>query len=222
MAKTKRLTKKEMKQDRLVTVALGVSRFVQEHFTHVISGIVVLVAILAVVLFTAQARRGSGKEAEREFSVAMNQYQTGRREEAGTAFATVADRYSGHREGKTALYFLGECRLSQGEFDQALDAYNRYLEKAGSKAPFSEAARIAKAFCYEALGRFREAAQTLDEVSQSMNAEDGRYYEILFDAGRFYHQAGESSTALEFYRRVLENARGTLRDEAEVWVALLE
>jgi tetratricopeptide (TPR) repeat protein len=222
MAKKRRLTKKEMKQDQLVTVTLRVSNFIQDHFTHVISGIVVLVAILAVVLFTAQARRSSAKAAGREFYAAMSQYQAGRKDEAGTAFATVADRYSGHRDGKMALYFLAECRMAQGKYDEAIEAYDRYLGKVGREGDFSHAAQIAKAYSYEALGRFKEAAQTLKDLSESMDPEDGRYHEVLFDTGSFYYRAGDASAALEFFRRVRENADGALRDRAEVWVALLE
>jgi tetratricopeptide (TPR) repeat protein len=222
MTKRKKLMRKEMKQDQLVTVTLRASNFIQEHFTHVISGIVVLVAILAVVLFAAQARRSSAKAAEGEFSVAMRQFQVGQKDEAGTAFATIADRYSGHRDGKTALYFLGECRMSQGKVDEAAEAYDRYLQKVGDRGDFSQAARIAKALCYEALGRFREAGETLVELSEKMDPEDGQYYEVLFDAGVFYREAGDAATALELFRRVRENAGGALRDRAEVWVALLE
>ena len=77
MSKRKRLKKREIKEDQLVTTALKVSNFVQERFTQVIAGVVVLLAVVAIVLFSAQARRSSSKSANREFAIAMNQFQTG-------------------------------------------------------------------------------------------------------------------------------------------------
>jgi TolA-binding protein len=222
MAKRKRLRKKEMKEDQLVTTALRVSNFVQEHFTKVIAGIVVLVAVVAIVLFTAQARRNSAQVAEREFSLAMNHYQVGDREQAGTAFANIVDRYSGHRVGGMALYFLGECEMAQLRYEPAITAYDGYLDKAGSEGTFSDAATIAKAFCYEGLAQFREAAAVMDDLSKVMNADDNRYPEVLFYAGTYYREAGDLDTALEFFRQVTETASGPVKDRATVWLALLE
>ena len=113
MAKRRRLKKRQIKEDQLVTTALKVSSFVQERFAYVITGVVVLLAIVAIVLFASQARKNSALAAEREFSLAMNQYQTGQYELAGTGFASLADNHSGRRSGKVALYFLGETRMAQ-------------------------------------------------------------------------------------------------------------
>jgi tetratricopeptide (TPR) repeat protein len=221
MAKKKRLKRKDIKEDQLVTVALRLSRLVQEHFTKVVSGIVVLIAAVAIILFSAQARRNGASAADREFSLAMNQYQMGDREQAGTAFANVADQYSGEA-GTTARYFLGECRMAQFRFEEAIDAYERYLAKAGDKADFSVAAKIAVSLCYEGLGQFDKAAEVADDLSKTMDPEDPRYNDVLYNAGVFYRDAGNRATALEFFRRVSENATGPIKNRASVWVALIE
>lgn len=221
MAKKKRLKRKSIKEDQLLNVTLRVSRIVQEHFTKVVSGIVVLIAAVAIILFTAQARRNSASTAERELSLAMNQYQLGDREQAGTAFANIADQYSGET-GETALYFLGECRMAQFRFEEAIDAYERYLAKAGSKADFSVAAKIAESLCYEGLAQFGKAAELAEGLSKTMDPEDARYNEVLYNAGVFYREVGKPATALEFFRRVSEDATGPIKNRASVWVALLE
>ena len=127
----------------------------QERFTQVIAGVVVLLAVVAIVLFSAQARRNSSKLADREFAVAMNQFQTGQVELAGTAFATMADQYSGRRIGQLSMYFLAQAHLAQLRYQEAIEAYDRYLTKAGSEAEFSQSARIAKGYCYEGLRQYR-------------------------------------------------------------------
>lgn len=222
MAAKKRLKKREIKEDQLVTYALKLSNYIQEHFTQVISGIVVLVAAIAIILFAAQSRRNTATAAENELALAMNQYQAGDRSQAGTAFANLADRYSGHSSGKVALYFLGEVYLSQFKFEEALAAYGRYLDRAGLEGQFGVAARIGQAFCHEGLGNFAEAASSLADLSEKMDQTDIRYYEVLYHAGVFYNENGDRDQALEFFRRVSDGATGELRDRAAVRVSLLE
>jgi len=222
MARRKKLKKKELKEDQLVTAALKLSTFVQERFTQVIAGVVVLAAAVAVVLFTAQARKNSSSAADHEFSIAMNRYQTGQTDEAGTAFANIADQYSGQRVGKMSLYFLGETRMAQTRFQEAIEAYDRYLEKTERESDFYEAAQIAKALCYEALGQFREAATVLEQLSQTMDSSDVRYHEVLFDAAMFYQEVGADGTALELFRKVSEEGTGALQARATVWVTMIE
>ena len=219
--KRRRLKRREIKEDQLVTMTLRVSRLVQEHFTKVVSGIVILIAAVAILLFIAQGRRSNARAADRELSLAMNQYQIGDKEQAGTAFANIADRYSGET-GETALYFLGECRVAQFHFDEAIDAYERYLSKAGDKGQFSVAAKIAMSVCYEGLGQFDKAAEVADGVSKTMDPEDERYNDVLFNTGMYYQEADDRQKALEFFRRVSENATGPIKNRAAVWVALLE
>ena len=152
----------------------------------------------------------------------MNQFQIGEREQAGTAFANLADQYSGHRTGELSLYFLGEVRMAQYRYQEAIEAYGRYIAAAGTKGDFSNAALIARAFCHEGLEQFGEAAEMLDSLSKTMDAEDTRYYEVLFYAATFYREANNHSTALEFYRQVSDNATDSIKDRAAAWVALLE
>jgi tetratricopeptide (TPR) repeat protein len=201
---------------------LKVSGFVQERFAHVITGVVVLIAVVAVVLFASQARKNSARAAEQEFATAMGHYQIGQLEQAGTAFASLADRHSGRRSGKTALYFLGETRLAQFRFQEALEAYDRYLQEVGDSDEFSTAAMVARGLCYEGLGQFREAAEAMKSVSELMEPTDARYFDVLFAAGSFYWEAGNNGAALEFFGRVSDEARGPIQDRAAMWLSLIE
>jgi tetratricopeptide (TPR) repeat protein len=222
MTTRKRLKKRQMKEDQLVTTALKVSNFVQERFSHVITGVVVLIVIVAIVLFASQARKNSGRAAERDFAVAMNQYQTGQLEQAGTAFASLADQHSGRRSGKAAMYFLGETRMAQYRYQEALEAYDRYLDKAGDSGEFSHPAMIAKGLCYEGLGQFRMAAELMDSASKLLGPDDARYYDVLFNAGTFHWEAGNATAAAEFFRRVSEEATGPLKDRATMWLSRIQ
>jgi tetratricopeptide (TPR) repeat protein len=223
MAKKRKLKKKEIKEDRLITLALQTSNYVQEHFTQVISGVVVLIAVIAVVLFTANARRNTAMASERELSLALTQYQMGDKELAGTAFANLADRYSSHQAGVMAMYFLGECHLATYRYDEAITAYDRYLDKAGSEGAFRDAALIGKAMGYEGLLDFKEAARIMEQVVEGLDENDPRYLETLFRAATFYRETEDYTRAKELYKRVRDGATGgPLKDRATVWLNVLQ
>jgi tetratricopeptide (TPR) repeat protein len=222
MAKKRRLQRRRIKEDQLVTTTLRVSNYVQEHFTQVISGIVILLAAVAIIVFTAQARKNTARVAERELALAMGQYQAGELDLAGTTFASLADRYSGHYSGVVALYFLGQCNLERFRFDEALSAFDRFLDKSKVDDPFRIAAQIGKAYAYEGLQDFREAATTLEGVSGSMDPDDGRLVDVLYSTASFHRRAGDPETAAVYYRRVLDEGEGPLKERAAVWLALIE
>lgn len=211
-----------MKEDPLVTAALRVSGFVQAHFTQVITGVVVLVAAIAIVLFMANARRGAVGESERQLAFAMDQFLLRSFESASTSFQGIADRYANHAAGQTSMYFLGECYLSLYRYQEAVDAYDRYLDSVGSGATFSVAATIAKAYAYEGLTQFEPAAEVLTTLADTMSPDDARYVDVLFGAGSFWEQAQDVQRAIGFYTRVAELATGTLKSRADVKLALLK
>jgi tetratricopeptide (TPR) repeat protein len=220
--KGKKLKKKRIKEDQLVTTTLRMTNYVQDHFTQVVSGIVILLAAVAIIVFTGQARKNTARAAARELALAMGQYQLGDRDLAGTTFASLADRYSGHDSGIVALYFLGQCNLDRFRFDEALSAFDRYLDKASAEAAFRNAAEIGRALAYEGLQQFNEAATIMDRLSETMDPSDGRYNDVLFNAATFYREAGNSERAVEFYKRVADADMGMNKEAAAVWATLLE
>lgn len=222
MASRKRVKKKHIKEDQLITTAVKASQFIQRYYTQVIVGIVVLVLAVVAILFTAQTRRGNVRDSEQLFGRAMSQYNARDMETAANSFSEVIDRYGGSRAGVFARYFLGQSLLMQERHDEAMNAFEQYLDKAGTDAPFRAAATIGIAMCYEGLRDFATAAELLEQLSQTLEPEDPRYPEVLFQAATDFEKAGSRPKAVDLYREVSETATGPLKDRANAWVALLE
>jgi tetratricopeptide (TPR) repeat protein len=112
--------------------------------------------------------------------------------------------------------------MSQTRFEEAIEAYDRYLDKAKRESDFYEAAQIAKALCYEGLRQYSDAAALLDQLSQTMDPSDARYHAVRFDAAMFYQEAGDDNSALDLFRKISEEATGALQARATVWVRMIE
>jgi len=221
MASKKRLKKRQIKEDQLVTTTLRVSQFVQDHFTQVISGIIILVAAIAVILFTANVRRNAASGAEAEFAIAMNAYQYTDRAAAAASFRSVSDRYGNHKVGTLSLYFLGECYLTQFLYDEAIIAFDRYIENAPPDGEFQVAASFGKALCYDGLENYPAGAEALAALAQDMNKEDPRYIDVCFEAGRLYELADDRQEAERYFKIVVEQGAGPVRERSKIWLAIL-
>ena len=222
MARQKRIKKKRLKEDQLVTFTVQVSQFVQAHFAQVIAGVAVLVVAVGAMLLTTYVRRNSTRDSEAQFALAMSQYNARDVQGAATAFAGIADKYGNQKAGEMSRYFLGKALLTQGKHDEAIEAFDGYLRKAGEDAPFRVAAIIGKASCLEGLHNYSASADLLEGLTKTMDENDPRFTEVLFQAGNDYEKAGTRNKAREFYDRVAEKASGPLKDRASVASAALE
>ena len=78
------------------------------------------------------------------------------------------------------------------------------------------------AMAYEGLENFTAAAELLERLSQTMDPEDPRYLDVIFETARNYEKAGDRQKAIEYYSLVDEKATGPLKDRASVWLAILK
>ena len=120
------------------------------------------------------------------------------------------------------MYFLGECHLAGYRYEDAVEAYDRYIDSAREDGAFREAALVGKALCYEGLQDYDQAAAILEDVSTRIREDDPRYYDVLFQAATFYKEADERQKAIELFQRVSEAASVPLSDRARVWLNVLD
>ena len=211
-----------MKEDQLVTRALQTSQWIQSHFTQVVVGVAVLIAGVAIVLFTANARRNTAQAAEQQLAQGIHQYQNRAIPDARTTFLNLSDRYSGHRPGQVATYFLAQCYLAENRFDEALVSFDRYLSQADPDEYFVYAATIGKAVSYEGQGKYVEAAQTLEQVLQNLPEKDPRRTDVMFRSAVFYQRAQQEEEAKRLFALVADEDTGRLKPQADMWLAILE
>jgi TolA-binding protein len=217
---TRKRVKKNIKEDQLVTWAVRMSRWTQEHFNQVIVGVVVLVAVIAVSVFMANSRQGSSREAVLQMSSALNLYQSADYESARASFEQISARYGG-QDAAMALFFIGECHLRQGRHADGLAAYDRYLATYKDYPTFRASAIYAKALCYEGLENYPDAASTMVALLDVVDEKDPRYVDGAFQAGEFFARAGNTEQAATYFRIVADKGTGDLKERAAVAAALL-
>jgi tetratricopeptide (TPR) repeat protein len=221
MATTRRTRKKSYKEDRLVTYSVTFWRYVQDHFNHVITGVAILVALIAIVLFINYSRRSAALDSERYLGAALALYRQGDIAAAKTSFEDITSRYSQSRAGAIASYYLGEAAVRMNSYAEAGRAYDTYLEKSKKFPEFVTAAKIGKAVALEGSQRYADAASILMQLIETMDREDPRYAENLFRAGILYKKAGMTDNAVRCFTQLSEGEPGPFKEEAEIALASL-
>jgi tetratricopeptide (TPR) repeat protein len=222
MATKRRVKKKSLKQDQLVTYSLKASKFAQDHFNHVLTGIIVLVLIIAGAIFITQSRKSAASTSEKYLGAALSLMRQGDVAAARTSFQDTFDRYSNTRAGAVALYFKAECDLTLKNFGEAKNEFDAYLERSDKFPEFRTAAVIGKAMALEGMNQLSEAAAVLDQLITQLNPKDPRYTASLYRAAIFHDKTGNSEKAVQYLQTIVDTGTGPYQEEAEVKLAALK
>ncbi len=220
MATVRKVKRKSFKEDRLVTYALKVSGYAQEHFNQVIIAVGVLIVAIAVIVLMANSRRSSAAQAQRQLAQGMGLYQQGDFEAAKATFKQLSQQYGG-RDGVIAKYYTAECELAQRNHSEALKDFQAYLDGASKFPTFRVAARYGIGLCYAGLGNYAEAAAAMEQVVRETDQKDPRYLDAAYHAGEFFFQAEQREKAAEYFRIVADKGTGALKERANSAVAFL-
>jgi len=218
---TARRAKKHINEDQLVSTTFRLTEWAQSHFNQVIIGVVVLVAVVAVVVFVANTRESSARAAEREMGTGLTLMQQGDLAAAQGSFKQIVERHGG-AQAAAARFFKAECELHQNNYREALEDYDAYLGTVGSYPLFEASALVGKALALEGLENFPEAAKTMAAAVDKLDAKDPRRLDSAYLAGEFYQRAGQTTEAAKYFDMVAKDGTGDLRARANVAAELLK
>jgi len=199
----KRITKKQIKEDKFVTNTFKVVEFVQEHMTQLILGVVAIVVIVAISILVTNSRKGKELEAAAQLGRAQLVYQTGDYEGAVHLLEPVLRQYGGSISASQATYYLANCHYFSDNYDKALEFYKKYLNMKHTLPSLKASAMAGVAACHEQKGEFSDAARQYEEAVKVFP----EYYqapEFLMSAGRCFESAGQTEEAKKAYQKVVD------------------
>lgn len=210
-----KLTRKEMKEDKLVTFTTKAIDWLREYYRPILIGVGALVVVGVSVWVFFALRATNYRRASEQLSEALVYYQVSD-DVAGAEDATaretrytntinalqkVVDGYPGSPGMKQALFYLGESYFQLGNYDEAKKAYDQ-LSSRFPKDILAPLSLNNLAYAYEGLGDRSEAIATYNRLLQNY-PDHFLSKRVYLNIGRLWEQENNYEEAEKNYQRVI-------------------
>lgn len=217
LVKHQKMTKRQMKEDPLVTAAFRATDVWERHGSRilVVAGALALLGLLA--FFMGQARGKAEEKASGDLfraSMAVNQ---GEYDSAVPMLREIVDNQPGTDAAREAMLYLGDSYLAQRKPNDAGTWYRKYLEKVGGNRGKARLGYYALGTALEDGQEFGPAADAYAESARRSTTDNERGRAMLAQA-RSLLRAGQTARATDLYRSIslLPSAEQPILDAANV------
>lgn len=178
MAK-KRLSRKELLKgtDEFLSFSSRAVNFFNDHLRELkyvgIGVAVVIVGYLSIYTYVQHV----DKKGQETYNLAYEILIQGKgpaasledQEESAKLFQKVVDDYGMSEAARLALPQVAHIQFLEGDYDQAIEHYDRFAEALSDTEAYKGLNRLALAACYEAKGAYKEAVDMLSPVVKSQD-----------------------------------------------------
>jgi tetratricopeptide (TPR) repeat protein len=209
LTKQKKLSRKEIKEDKLVEFYYKSISFFEENKNKVFTylGVVALV-VVAVILFM-NYRSGQNEEAASHLSKAMDMYDMGdflgavegKKDVKILGLKEIVAQYGSTENGETAKIYLANSYANLGKTDEALKYYDDY---SGDIDIYVAASLAGQAGYYAAKNEFEKAADLYMKASKVSKA-DVMNSDYIFQAAINYFEAGDKEQAKNLLQTIKDD-----------------
>ncbi len=201
LVKHQKLTKRQIKEDPLVTAAFRGAQVWEQHGTRILLVLGGVALVLLLVFFVSRSRaqseaQASGNVFRARMSLAQQDYPT-----ATQMLKEIVDSAPGTHAAREAMMLLGDAYATQGKPTEAANWYRRFLAKAGRDHEAKEIGLQGLATSLEDRGDFTQAAATYDELAKIGTTDNERGRALMAEA-RCLSKAGQTKKAIEVYKEV--------------------
>lgn len=227
LQKKKKLSKKEIKQDKLFDLLHNAEMYFEKYKNKIFTYLVVVVVAAAAVYFYINQKSENNEKAGLDLSRIMSLYDQGAYLEAiegkqGSniiGLKKIVEEYDGTENGETAKIYLANCYAYLGNYDEAIKYYEDY---SGSIDYFKAASLAGQAGNYASQQNYEKAADLYLEASKMSNV-NSQNPDYLLNAGIFYLKAGNIEEAKILFDRIKEDYSTSLSyREVDKYLALVQ
>lgn len=201
LVKHQKLTKRQIKEDPLVTAAFRGTQIWEQHGTRILVGLGAVVLVVLLVFFVSRTRAQSEERAtadlfRAEMSVGQNDYAT-----AVQMLREIVDSAPGTKAARTAMLYLGDAYAGQGKPAEAVNWYRRALAKAGRDRDAKIAGLNGLAAALEDRGDFAQAATGYEQLAK-LGSTDNERGRMMLAQARCLAKAGQTQKAVAVYQAI--------------------
>jgi len=171
----KRISKKEIKQDKLVTSYYKFYNYFLENQAKFLIGIAAVALIVVAVILISNKRANDNLTATNLLSKVIPLYDNGSYLNAVDGdpknniqgLKEIVGNYGSTEQGETAKIYLANCYVLLGKLDEAFEQFDDY---SGSNSLFIAAAKAGKAAYYENKKEYEEFRDKVNKERREFEA----------------------------------------------------
>lgn len=227
MAKKKKLhakgglSREELRRDRFLEISAELLIYIRRRKERFIFGLVAVIALISIGNYYLTGKENSHSEAEFELTMAHQYLFGGVHEEALLRYQTVVEEYGDSKQAREAQYWLGQTNFVLGKYDEAIEAYEKFLSVSSNDDILSPSALRGLAACYETMGDYVKAVSTYLKIHEEY-PENPISAVACLNAGVCYEKIEEYNRAEKMYRIVIEKyARSDFAKDAKINLSFL-
>jgi tetratricopeptide (TPR) repeat protein len=219
MTKTKKIIKKKLKEpDEFISFTEKAFIFITHHSKSIaVGGIIVLLLVLSLFFYQRWEMKNEGN-ASRFFNLAVETYQTvsapsreGLIQEYKNIlekFNEVIEKFPRTSAGKLSVLYQGNLHLRLGDFDNAINSYNKFLKIAGKEKLYRSFALEGLGYSFEGKKDYEKAINAYQKILEI--GENFQKANATLGMGRCYEKLGKNKEALEQYKSFLKTSQKSM------------
>ncbi len=214
----KKITRREIKQDKLVTYYFKATDFVHQQGPRLLLIVGLMLAIVIAASVFSRMQTKNEKVAVVELTKAQSRYNNHDFEEAVEILKKLVDDYGSTKSGKIAKFYLANAYYNLKDYNEA----EKYFKEYGDGDDNLGASAISGlAACWEEQGKFKEAAEMYKKAAEKFS--DGFMApENLYHSARCYAIAGNIAEARKILNDLIEKyADSPVKNDAELFLGEL-
>jgi len=212
MARTKIIKKKLKEPDEFISFTEKAFIFITHHSKSIaVGGIIILVLVLSIFFFLRWENKNEENAnqmlslAIETYQIVSGPYQEGLLEDHRNALEKineVINKFPRTSSGKLSILYKGNLHLRLGEVDEAIKAYESFIQKAGKEKLYRLFAMEGLGYSYEEKKDYDRAINAYQKIFQL--GEDFQSANVYLGMGRCYEKLGKNQEALENYKNFLK------------------
>ncbi len=216
----KRITKRQLKEDKFVTYYFKAIDYVENYSRHILIGLGAIVLISAALFYHSQKQAEKDAKAVVELTKANQEYATANYERATVILKNLLETYGSTKSGKLAKFYLANNYFELKNYSDAEKYYRDFSDDSDDDVLIASALSGAAA-CLEEQGKFSDAADMYKKTADKY--EDGVFAaENLYHSARCYVLSGNQQEAREMLNRLLEkHPDSAIENDAQLLLAEL-
>jgi TolA-binding protein len=217
----KRIRKKDLKEDKLVTLYFKSRQWLEENIKYITGGAAALLVVILGLLVISHLRQKADQTASVEFSKASRLFLASDYRNAVVQFTAIVNRSGGTASGKMARFYLAQSLYNTGDYLGAQKQFKKFAASFSADEQLRATALGGEAACLEQQGKPREAAVKYEAIVDKFKDLPRAPY-FLLHAARCYELADDAPKSQALFQKIINDFPDSKEKEDAVLLSALK